>query len=91
MTQEELAKEIGTTGPVISLLESSERGLSAKWLRKLAGPLETRPGLLLDFHPNDLDADFIRSVTEAGPRLKRRIVKVVTSMLEDDADASDAA
>jgi len=91
MTQEELAQAVGTTGAVISLLESSDRGLSAKWLRKLAVPLETRPGLLLDYHPEDLDTEFIRSVTEAEPRLKRRIVKVVTSMMEDEADVSDAA
>src|SRR5690606_15035766 len=88
MTQEELAKAVGTTGAVISLLESSERGLSAKWLRRLAPPLKTRPGILLDCHPDDLDTEFLRSYEEADPKMKRRIAKVVSSIMEDDADAA---
>lgn len=90
MTQEELAKEVGTTGAVISLLESSERGLSAKWLRRLAPPLRTRPGILLDYHPEELATDFIRSFDEAPPQLKKQMAKVVTSMAETD-DESRAA
>lgn len=36
MTLEELATQIGTSPSVIGYLESGERGLSAKWLRRLA-------------------------------------------------------
>lgn len=45
MTQEELtgAMDPPTTGSVISLLEDGERGLSLKWLRRLAPALRTRP------------------------------------------------
>lgn len=57
MTQEELAAKVGTTGAVISLLESGSRKLSPKWLRALAPALDTRPGYLLDHDPNDVPTD----------------------------------
>lgn len=55
LTQSQLAESIGTEGSVISLLESGDRGLSDKWLRRLAPPLGTTPGILLDFHPEAVD------------------------------------
>jgi len=54
LTQDDLAAEVGTAGNVIGLLESGERGLSQKWLNKLAPALGTTPGFLLDHDPNDL-------------------------------------
>ncbi|MEP6967057.1 MAG: helix-turn-helix transcriptional regulator [Pseudomonadota bacterium] len=59
MTQVELAEAIGTTGAVISLLESGDRGLSPKWLRKIAPVLGTRPGHLLEIDPNDVSTDIL--------------------------------
>lgn len=59
LTQEELAEKVGTAGNVIGLLESGQRGLSDKWLRKLAPHLGTTPGFLLDHHPSDLDTDIL--------------------------------
>ena len=55
LTQAQLATLVDTEGSVISLLESGDRGLSDKWLRRLAPALETTPGLLLDFAPDDVD------------------------------------
>jgi len=55
LTQDELADLVGTNGSVISLLESGARGLSLKWLVRLAPPLQTTPGMLLDHDPNNLD------------------------------------
>jgi len=55
LTQDELAALIGTNGSVISLLESGGRGLSLKWLIRLAPALKTTPGMLLDHDPNNLD------------------------------------
>jgi len=55
LTQAKLADAVGTTGAVISLLESGERGLSDKWLRKLAPVLETTMGYLLEVDPKDAD------------------------------------
>jgi transcriptional regulator with XRE-family HTH domain len=57
MTQARLAEAIGTTGAVISLLESGDRGLSDKWLRKIAPVLNTRPGHLLELDPSEADDD----------------------------------
>jgi transcriptional regulator with XRE-family HTH domain len=57
LTQAELAEAVGTTGAVISLLESGNRGLSDKWLRKIAPVLRTRPGHLLELDPLDAASD----------------------------------
>jgi len=57
MTQVQLAQIVGTTGAVISLLESGDRGLSDKWLRRLAPALDTKPGHLLEMHPDGLSED----------------------------------
>jgi transcriptional regulator with XRE-family HTH domain len=59
LTQAKLAEAVDTTGAVISLLESGERGLSDKWLRKLAPVLGTRPGHLLEVDPHDVDNDLL--------------------------------
>lgn len=61
MTQEELgaAIEPPTTGSVIANLENGDRGLSDKWLRKLAPALGTTPGYLLDHDPEKIDTAFL--------------------------------
>lgn len=59
LTQAKLAEAVGTTGAVISLLESGDRGLSDKWLRKLAPVLGTRPGHLLEVDPNEASGDIL--------------------------------
>src|SRR5450432_1948361 len=64
MTQAKLAEAVGTTGAVISLLESGERGLSDKWLRKLAPVLGTRPGHLLEVDPSDVSNDILEIWSE---------------------------
>jgi transcriptional regulator with XRE-family HTH domain len=76
MTQAKLAELVGTTGAVISLLESGDRGLSDKWLRKLAPVLGTTPGHLLDIHPDEASDDLFeiwRNVPEEN-RAQARIV-----------------
>lgn len=56
LTQQELADRLDppTTKQVIQALESGFRGLSDKWLRKLAPALGTTPGFLLDHDPEDM-------------------------------------
>lgn len=61
MTQEDLADAVGTAGNVIGLLESGERGLSQKWLNKLAPALGTTPGYLLDHDPKDIPTDLLET------------------------------
>lgn len=57
MTQEQLAKEVGTATNMIQYLESGERGLSAKWLRRLAPALKTTSGMLLETDPDEVDLE----------------------------------
>lgn len=59
LSQEQLGERVGTTASVISLLETGERGLSAKWLRRFAPALGITPGLLLDHDPNDLPTSIL--------------------------------
>jgi transcriptional regulator with XRE-family HTH domain len=69
LTQAQLAAIVGTEGSVISLLESGDRAISDKWLRRLAPALETTPGLLLDFEPTTMDEailEIMASLPRAG-------------------------
>ena len=84
LTQDQLAEKVGTAGNVIGLLESGERGLSDKWLRKLAPALGTRPGFLLDHDPNDIDAAFVEEVIEAGKRNKAQVLAVIRALTGTD-------
>lgn len=79
MTLQELADRVGTTAAVIHHLEQGDRGLSAKWLRKLAPALDTTPGHLLDHDPNDLPADVIDIFNAISDREKPRALRVLES------------
>jgi transcriptional regulator with XRE-family HTH domain len=81
MTQEKLAEEAGTTGSVISMLEAGERGLSAKWLRKLAPILDTTPGHLLDLDPREIDNDVIDIWATASSRQRAQIVQIAKTIV----------
>jgi transcriptional regulator with XRE-family HTH domain len=72
LTQDELAARVGTNQNMIGYLESGERGLSAKWLRRLAPALDTTPGMLLDHNPHTLSADVIDIWTSADATSPRR-------------------
>lgn len=79
MTQEQLAEKAGTAGNVISLLESGQRELSDKWLRRLAPPLQTRPGYLRDYHPDTVPNDILElwaDIPEDRRAEVREILKV---------------
>lgn len=58
-TQAKLAEAIGTTSSVVSLLESGDRQLSPKWLRKISASLEVPIGFLLEHAPADVPADVL--------------------------------
>ncbi len=78
MTQGHLAEAVDTTGAVISLLESGQRGLSDKWLRRLAPVLGTTPGHLLDVNPNEASSDILdiwATVPEDKRDLAREVLK----------------
>lgn len=77
MTQEQLAVEAKTTKAVISLLESGDRGLSDKWLRRLAGPLRARPGWILDHDPNDLPTNVFDAWAAIPEEMQSQALRVL--------------
>lgn len=76
-TQEELAEKVGTTKAVISNLEVGERGLSDKWLRRLAPVLGTTPGFLLDHDPEDLDTAFLEAAMAVPPERRQQALEIL--------------
>jgi transcriptional regulator with XRE-family HTH domain len=82
MTQEALADRVGTNANMIQYLETGERGLSAKWLRKLAPALKTTPGLLLDHDPHELDSDIIDIWVNADRRQRHQIAEITKTLVK---------
>ena len=83
LTQAELAAKVGTNSNMIGYLENGERGLSAKWLRKLADALDTSPGMILDHDPANLDSDILEIWATASNRVKRQISEIAKTLLRD--------
>jgi transcriptional regulator with XRE-family HTH domain len=81
LTREKLAEKVGTNTNMILYLETGERGLSAKWLRRLAPALDTTPGMILDHDPNDLDSDVIDIWAHAGERERRQISAIAKTLV----------
>lgn len=86
LTQAELATEVGTNANMIGYLESGERGLSAKWLRRLADALRISPGHLLDHDPNELPSDILEIWMNADPAVQRQIAEVAKALVRTGTD-----
>lgn len=86
LTQEALGEKVGTTGSMISMLEAGDRGLSAKWLRRLAPALDTTPGHLLDLNPQELDADVIDIWATASSRERSQIVQIAKTIVRSGTE-----
>jgi transcriptional regulator with XRE-family HTH domain len=94
LTQAQLAEAVGTTPGMITHLESGERHLSAKWLRRLAPPLGTTPGFLLDHDPTEMPADILEIWNRAAPDQQQQIIALAETVIafrprtaDDDLDA----
>lgn len=74
LTQEKLGEMAQTTGAVIGLLETGERGLSDKWLRLLAPLLGTRPGYLLEVDPHDVGTEILEVWADIPEEDRRRLM-----------------
>ena len=81
LTQAELAAKVGTNANMIGYLESGERGLSAKWLRRLADALQITPGHLLDHDPRDLPNDILEIWMNADPGQRRQLAEVAKALV----------
>lgn len=77
LTQEQLAEKVGTAANVISLLESGERGLSHKWLERLAPALGTTPGFLLDHDPYKLDTAYLDAALAVPPENRQQVLDIM--------------
>jgi transcriptional regulator with XRE-family HTH domain len=89
MTQAKLAEAVGTTGAVISLLESGDRGLSDKWLRRLAPILGTRPGHLLEVDPNDAPSDILDIWEDIPEERREQARSILNTFRRTDTSAAD--
>lgn len=86
LSQEDLAEKVDTTASQISMLETGERGLSAKWLRKLAPALGTTPGHLLDHDPQTIDNDVFDIWMEIDRRDRDTALRVLRSFKTGTSD-----
>jgi transcriptional regulator with XRE-family HTH domain len=77
LTQAQLAELVDTTDNVISMLESGGRQLSPKWLSKLAPALNTRPGFLLEFAPEDADLSILEAIVDMAPDRKGEALQIL--------------
>lgn len=79
MTQQQLADAIEppTTKQVIQAIETGQRGLSDKWLRRLAPALGTSPGFLLDYAPDDIDSEYVREALDVPTDRRAEAVAIL--------------
>lgn len=83
LSQAELAERVGTNQNMIGYLETGERGLSAKWLRKLAPALQTQPGHILEHDPTTLPTDIVEIWFNASPDERRQLVRMAQVIVKD--------
>lgn len=86
LTQQELANAVGTSANQIQYLETGERALSAKWLRRLAPVLDTTPGMILDHDPSELDNDILDIWAYASTRQKKQISDIAKTLIRTGTD-----
>jgi transcriptional regulator with XRE-family HTH domain len=77
LTQEALADLVGTSKSVISELESSKKGLSNKWLARLAPVLMTTKGAILDYHPDLVDMEMLDHFLKVGSADRDQALKIL--------------
>lgn len=77
MTQDELAAAVKTSKSVISEKESSKRGLSNKWLERLAPALKVQKGWLLERNPADIGADLLEIWGEIPAKERPRVLAIL--------------
>jgi len=80
LTQEQLAEAIGTSQNMVGYLESAKRGLTAKWLRRIARALNTTPGLLLDHAPSAVPSELVQEWVGANEDQRAQIIGVVQAL-----------
>jgi transcriptional regulator with XRE-family HTH domain len=95
LSQAAVAQAVGTTGPVISLIEKGERRLSHGWLQRIAPLLETTAGAILDFMPDEIETDIVRAAARVPLERQSDALALLKWMSRDSVhlvtfDTSDA-
>lgn len=88
LTQQGLANVLGTTKPTVSRLESGKRGLSEKWLKRLAEAFGTEPAQILGPPPEKEHAPHEAERQSAGASHTEDTPAILVN--EPDEDYSSA-
>lgn len=83
LSLEALAELVGTAPNQIGYLETGERTLSLKWLRRLAPALKINMGWLIDHDPKDLPPDIIEIWSNADERQRRQISEIAATIVRN--------
>lgn len=81
MTQEALAEKAGTNSSMINHLENGKRGLSHKWLVRLAPILSTSPGFLLDHNPYEMPTDILEIWNRGNQDQRNQLLRVAEAII----------
>ena len=68
LTVDELAARVEVPASTIEFLEEQPAPPSDKWLRRLAPHLQTRPGFLREFDPNEVDTSALEALIPTPSR-----------------------
>lgn len=87
LTQQQLADAVEppTTKQVIQAVESGQRGLSDKWLRRLAPALGTTPGFLLDYAPEDIDSSYLEAALGVPREQRAQALEILRTFKKSKA------
>lgn len=88
LTQADVAELVGTTASMINHLENGNRGLSHKWLIRLAPALGTSPGFLLDQNPHALPNQILEIWNRADPAQRAQLIRVAEAIVPRDPPAA---
>lgn len=83
MTQQQLADAVGTNANMIGYLEEGERGLSLKWLRRLAPALKTTPGFLADIDPRKADTRTMELAMAIPEEAREQVNQILETFVRD--------
>lgn len=86
LTQAELANRVDTSTNMIQYLENGQRGLSAKWLRRLADALDTTPGHLLEHDPLEMPADILDIWSHIDKRDRETAARILSQFTKTGTD-----
>lgn len=85
LSRDELAAHLDTASNVVWNLEVGERGLSTKWLRKIAPILDCTIDDLLGRHPNAA-GELVPMPVKITPAQRRQIITMAETLVRIDAD-----